>query len=149
MGTPWPPPARRAPACLPTIAKAVSRFFDGITDALDELELPLPPGPPFYQSCWAACRRIPAGSTVTYAELAAMAGQPRAARAAGSAMRANPIPILVPCHRIVASGGGTGGFAGCTTPGSTALQLKHRLIAFEQSHTDSARTMGKEHRSCA
>lgn len=78
----------------------------------------------FQQSIWRALLRIPAGRTSTYAELAAAAGHPRAVRAAGSACGANPIPVLVPCHRVVASGGRLGGFSG-------GLDWKRRLLARE------------------
>src|SRR5262245_37932830 len=79
---------------------------------------------PFQQSIWRALLRIPTGHTSTYAEVAAAAGRPRAVRAAGGACGANPIPVLVPCHRVVASGGGIGGFSG-------PLEWKQRLLARE------------------
>jgi len=78
----------------------------------------------FQQSVWRALLRIPPGRTSTYAEVAAAAGHPRAVRAAGSACGANPIPVLVPCHRVVASGGKLGGFSG-------GLDWKRRLLARE------------------
>jgi O-6-methylguanine DNA methyltransferase len=78
----------------------------------------------FQQSIWRALLRIPTGRTSTYAELAAAAGHPRAVRAAGSACGANPIPVLVPCHRVVASAGKLGGF-------SSGLDWKRRLLARE------------------
>jgi O-6-methylguanine DNA methyltransferase len=69
-------------------------------------------GTPFQQQIWKALLQIPPGRTRTYGELAADAGHPGAARAVGSACGANPIPVLVPCHRVVPSGGGLGGFSG-------------------------------------
>jgi len=78
----------------------------------------------FQQSIWRALLRIPTGRTSTYAELAAAAGRPRAVRAAGSACGANPIPVLIPCHRVVASGGRLGGFSG-------GLEWKRRLLTRE------------------
>jgi len=78
----------------------------------------------FQRNVWKALLRIPSGRTSTYAELAADAGHPRAVRAAGSACGANPIPVLVPCHRVVASGGRLGGFSG-------GLDWKRRLLARE------------------
>lgn len=65
----------------------------------------------FRRAVWAALRKIPRGRTATYAELARRAGRPRAARAAGSACGANPLPLFVPCHRAVAAGGRLGGFS--------------------------------------
>ncbi len=72
-------------------------------------------------------REVGWGETVTYGELAELAGRPRAARAAGSAMRANPLPFVIPCHRVVASGGHIGGYGG----GRNAVSLKRRLLARE------------------
>jgi methylated-DNA-[protein]-cysteine S-methyltransferase len=71
--------------------------------------------------------RVPWGETVTYGELAELAGRPRAARAVGSAMRSNPIPFVIPCHRVVAAGNKIGGYGG----GRNAVQLKRELLARE------------------
>ncbi len=86
----------------------------------------------FTASCWEAARRIQCGDVRTYAELAAMAGSPRAARAVGGAMRANPAPIIVPCHRVVASNGGLGGFSGHMAPGGMQLRAKRWLLEHER-----------------
>jgi methylated-DNA-[protein]-cysteine S-methyltransferase len=67
------------------------------------------------------------GEVVSYGELAAMAGRPRAARAVGSAMRNNPIPFVIPCHRVVAAGNRIGGYGG----GRNAIALKRALLARE------------------
>jgi methylated-DNA-[protein]-cysteine S-methyltransferase len=67
------------------------------------------------------------GETVTYGELADLAGRPRAARAVGSAMRDNPLPFVIPCHRVVAAGGRIGGYGG----GRNAVSLKRRLLERE------------------
>jgi AraC family transcriptional regulator of adaptative response/methylated-DNA-[protein]-cysteine methyltransferase len=75
-------------------------------------ELPLDVrGTAFQEAVWAALKAIPPGETRTYAELAAAAGNPRAVRAAGSACGANPIAVVIPCHRALRSGGGLGGYA--------------------------------------
>ena len=79
--------------------------------------------PPFLTKVLEACRSIPFGRTATYAELAREAGNPRAIRAAGTAMRRNPTPLLVPCHRVLGTGG-PGGY----TPG---LDLKRTILAHE------------------
>lgn len=75
-------------------------------------------------------REVGWGETVTYGELAGMAGRPRAARAVGRAMATNPVPFVVPCHRVVASGGGIGGYGGVWSTGR-AVELKRRLLARE------------------
>ncbi len=72
-------------------------------------------------------REVPWGETVSYGELAALSGRPRAARAVGSAMRNNPVPFVVPCHRVVAAGGRIGGYGG----GRNAVALKRSLLARE------------------
>ena len=72
------------------------------------------------------CRQIPSGETITYAELARRAGSPGAARAAGQVMANNLVPIIIPCHRVVGSGGALGGYS---APGG--LATKRRLLALE------------------
>jgi len=81
-------------------------------------------GTPFQQRAWAAMRKIPYGKTISYAQQAKSIRSPRAVRAVGSANGANPIPIIVPCHRVVASNGGLGGYA-------LGLAMKRRLLAHE------------------
>jgi methylated-DNA-[protein]-cysteine S-methyltransferase len=71
--------------------------------------------------------RVGWGETVSYGELAGMAGRPRAARAVGSAMRNNPIPFVIPCHRVIAAGHKIGGYGG----GRNAIGLKRELLARE------------------
>ena len=72
-------------------------------------------------------REVGWGETVSYGELAEMAGRPRAARAVGTAMAANPLPFVIPCHRVVAAGGRIGGYGG----GRNAVALKRSLLARE------------------
>ena len=91
----------------------------------------VPESTPFRAACWAACRNIPLGETRTYAELASMAGTPKAARAAGSAMRNNPMSLITPCHRVVAASG-LGGYAGDRDPESVNLSLKSKILRIEQ-----------------
>lgn len=84
-------------------------------------------GTPFQVRVWEELRRIPAGSTTTYGELAAAVERPQAARAIGSAMRCNPVPLLVPCHRVLSSQG-LGGFSGNA---DGAQDLKRRMLSHE------------------
>jgi methylated-DNA-[protein]-cysteine S-methyltransferase len=81
-------------------------------------------GTAFQSRAWAVMRKIPYGRTVSYAEQAKSMRAPRAVRAVGSANGANPIPIIVPCHRVVASNGGLGGYA-------LGLAMKRWLLAHE------------------
>lgn len=81
-------------------------------------------GTPFQQAVWEELAAIPYGTTITYGELACRVGRPQAARAVGQAVGANPLPILIPCHRVLPAGGGCGGFG----PGPS---WKRRLLALE------------------
>lgn len=81
-------------------------------------------GTPFQVLAWQALLRIPFGATVTYGEQAAMIGRPGAARAVGSANGRNPVPIVVPCHRVLGAGSALGGY-------SSGLDVKRSLLALE------------------
>ena len=81
-------------------------------------------GTDFQLAAWRALCRIPFGTTVSYADQAVMIGSPRATRAVGSANGRNPIPIIVPCHRVVARDGSLGGY-------SLGLDMKRALLALE------------------
>jgi methylated-DNA-[protein]-cysteine S-methyltransferase len=81
---------------------------------------------PFQQSVLHECGRIPPGKTLTYGELADRAGRPGAARAVGNALARNPVPLVIPCHRVVASGGVLGGFSA-----EAGVGLKKQLLALE------------------
>jgi methylated-DNA-[protein]-cysteine S-methyltransferase len=91
------------------------------TVALDTSRLP-----PFHRKVLLAAQRIPYGETVTYGDLAARVGNPRGSRAVGQAMARNPLALILPCHRVVATGGGLGGYGG-------GLELKNRLLAMERA----------------
>ncbi|HMC68060.1 MAG TPA: methylated-DNA--[protein]-cysteine S-methyltransferase [Mycobacteriales bacterium] len=103
------PPLRRVND-LGSFSAALSAYFDGDLDAMNDLPVDQPGGP-FRQAAWKVMREIPPGTTITYGELAARAGSPIAARAAGSACAVNLIAPVVPCHRVVRGGGALGGYA--------------------------------------
>ena len=84
-------------------------------------------GTPFQRDVWGALQQIPYGETRTYGDLARAVGRPLAVRATGAANGANPVPILVPCHRCVAAGARLGGYA-------AGPPLKARLLALERGH---------------
>lgn len=112
------------------VAGRLDRYFRG--DDVDFSDVPTPLGPDFTARCWEACRRIPRGSTISYGDLVRWAGgRAGAARAAGQAMRRNPLPIIVPCHRVISSDGGLYGYAGTTDPGSLELDRKRLLLRLE------------------
>ncbi len=89
---------------VPVIREVLARYADGDLDALEEVSVSQPGGP-FQQRAWRSMRTIRAGSIDTYAGLARRAGQPRAARAAGTVCSSNLVAPFVPCHRVVASNG--------------------------------------------
>jgi methylated-DNA-[protein]-cysteine S-methyltransferase len=115
---------------LPELTARLNSYFCGEGVSFDDL--PLPRGGDFARRCWAACREIPRGRTISYADLAERAGGSRsAARAAGQAMRRNPQPIITPCHRVVGSNGRLHGFAGSISTSSKALGIKRFLLEME------------------
>ncbi len=81
-------------------------------------------GTPFQLEVWRALQRIPYGETRTYADIARAIGRPTATRAVGGANGANPIPIIIPCHRVIGSNGGLTGFGG-------GIDVKRRLLDLE------------------
>lgn len=105
------------------ITEAVNAFFAGEVDAITQVPI-AQIGGPFTQKVWSAMREVPAGETVSYAELAAMAGNPMAFRAAATACARNPIALFVPCHRVTASGGKPGGYR-------YGLAIKQHLLDLE------------------
>ena len=102
--------------------KQINEYFAGVRRAFD-LDLAMP-GTDFQRAVWSALRSIPYGATVSYVELARRLGMPRAVRAVGSANGANPLPIVVPCHRVIGSDGSLTGFGG-------GLDAKRRLLELE------------------
>ena len=82
----------------------------------------------FRKAVWSQTARIPFGGTMTYGDVARAIGNPNASRAVGQALGANPIPLIVPCHRVLAAGGGLGGFSA-----EGGAKSKRRLIEFESS----------------
>ncbi len=105
------------------VVRQLDAYFAGERRTFD-LPLDTAVGSPFQREVWDALRTIPAGTTVTYGELAARLGRPGAARAVGGAVARNPISIVVPCHRVVGAAGSLTGYAG-------GLDAKRRLLALE------------------
>jgi O-6-methylguanine DNA methyltransferase len=102
--------------------EALMRYFRG---ELREFSFPLDlRGTPFQIRCWEALRKIPYGQTCSYADIAREIGSPRAFRAVGQANHNNPISIVVPCHRVVGSGGSLTGYGG-------GLEIKEKLLRLE------------------
>jgi len=103
-------------------ARQLRQFFAG---ERRDFDLPLAPaGAEFQLATWRALRTIPFGETISYAELAARVGRPNAARAVGAANGANPISVIVPCHRVIGKNGTLTGYAGGLTAKGTLLDLE-------------------------
>ncbi|MCM2263712.1 MAG: methylated-DNA--[protein]-cysteine S-methyltransferase [Desulfuromonadales bacterium] len=132
------PASRRATEILPATgvpepvlrqaATELAEYFAGFRKDF-AVPLELPGWPQFSARVMAALRAVPYGETLSYGELAARVGSPRAARAVGQVMAANPLPIIIPCHRVVASHGLTGGYSG-----GGGLRTKRWLLEWEQRH---------------
>lgn len=117
-------PADFRPARSATDAERRLRdYFAGDMAALDEISVDAV-GTPFQHAVWSALRGIEPGATASYADVARVIGRPRATRAVGLANGANPVCVIVPCHRVIASGGGLGGYGG-------GLDRKRWLLAHE------------------
>jgi O-6-methylguanine DNA methyltransferase len=115
-------PAESGNAFLRAAVRQLREYFEG---ARREFDLPLDlRGTSFQLQVWRALTRIPHGETRTYAQIASQIGRPKATRAVGSANGRNPLPIIVPCHRVISTGGGLGGY-------SAGLDFKRRLLALE------------------
>ena len=95
---------------IPVISELISDYFTGNISSLNSIKV-RQPGAPFYQSVWKEMRKIPVGKTWSYSDLAKRAGSAGAARAVGTACSTNLIAAIVPCHRIVKSGGSLGNYA--------------------------------------
>jgi methylated-DNA-[protein]-cysteine S-methyltransferase len=114
---------------LKQLQQQIVAYFGGATvDLGPEIPVDLTELTHFQAAVLTACRQIKFGQTITYAQLAEKIGKPNAARAVGNALAKNPLPLIIPCHRILRSDNGLGGFS---APGST--KLKARLLSHEHA----------------
>ncbi len=120
-----PPPLEGSPQT--NLAQELNEYLEG---ARREFNVPFViEGPPFHKAIWQALLLVPYGHTVTYGQLAAMIGRASAARAVGQAMAQNPLPILVPCHRVVYGHGKKQSYAG-------GAEMKEHLLDMERRGRD-------------
>jgi len=112
----------------PAVALALTQYFKGTATGLANLRID-PPGTDFQRTVWNVLRTVPFGTVVSYAELARLIQRPRATRAVANANGRNPIPIVIPCHRVIASDGTIGGF-------SSGIGRKKWLLQHESSIMD-------------
>ena len=118
-----PTPGGAGDSVIEEAAAQLRAYFAGTRTTFD---LPLrAAGTPFEQAVWEELRRIPYGETTSYGELAARVGEPTAARAVGRANGRNPLPIIVPCHRVIGADGSLTGFGG-------GLECKRALLDLER-----------------
>jgi len=110
----------------PMLVGRLQAYAAGRCEDFRDIPIDLGPVRAFQQAVLRHCRKIPHGKTCTYGELAARAGYPGAARAVGNCMASNPLPLVIPCHRVVLSNGGVGGYSG-----RGASRLKRRLLDLE------------------
>lgn len=126
----WYPGEPRGRRPIPAVAGILRRYFDGDLGILDTIAVEMN-GTPFQKSVWTALRRIPFGTTLSYGELARRIGEPRAIRAVGTANGANPVAVIVPCHRVIGADGRLTGYGG-------GLDRKRWLLAHEGVRTQLA-----------
>jgi len=120
----WPHEWTRDPRD-PVLTQAVEQLHQYFARQREEFTVPLSPsGTPFQLRVWQALREIPYGHTRTYMDLARSLGQPGAVRAVGAANGRNPVPIFIPCHRVIGSDGGLTGYGG-------GLEVKLALLRLE------------------
>ena len=114
----------------PVLVQARAQLDEYFAGSRTEFDLPLAPvGTAFQQAVWQALLLVPFGATSTYGQLAADLGRPTGGRAVGSAVGSNPIPIVIPCHRIIGKDGSLTGFAGGLPRKTTLLRLEGVLLA--------------------
>ncbi|MCK5644346.1 MAG: methylated-DNA--[protein]-cysteine S-methyltransferase [Gammaproteobacteria bacterium] len=111
-----------------TLAPALTQLREYFSGTRHEFDLPLDVrGTAFQRAVWAEVAHIPYGATTTYGEIAQRIGRPGAARAVGAANGANPLPILIPCHRVIGAGGSLTGYGGGVNVKAALLQLEGAL----------------------
>lgn len=123
--------SEKEPKLTAPLADALARYFAGDAEAFRGLPM-APAGTDFQLAVWEECARIPFGETITYGELAARVGRPKAARAIGNAMNQNPTPLVVPCHRVVGTNDSLGGY------GMGGLSVKKWLLEHERRVVERA-----------
>lgn len=119
-------PANVKQSDTPTLQKAAQELSEYFAGNRKEFDIPLnPKGTDFQKSVWNALCTIPYGKTMSYGQVAAQIGNPKASRAVGMANNKNPIPILIPCHRVIGANGKSVGYGG-------GIWIKQKLLELEQ-----------------
>ena len=127
------PGVETGPETSEPFREAIAQLEAYFRGELREFDLALAPvGTQFQQEVWSHLRTIPYGETTTYGEIARRLGRPAASRAVGAANGQNPLPIVIPCHRVIGASGALTGFGG-------GLDIKRRLLALENAHREPDR----------
>lgn len=119
----------------PRLVARLQAYAAGEPDDFADVRLDPAAGSPFRRRVLDGCRQIPYGETLTYGQLAILAGSPGAARAVGNTMASNRIPLIIPCHRVVPSAGQYGGYSA-----ASGTAMKHRLLAMEAARRSALTT---------
>ena len=117
----------RQPIIVDELVERLQAFAEGQPTDFSDLQIDDDYATTFQRRVLQACRKIPWGETVTYGQLASRVGRPAAARAVGSVMAGNRVPLIVPCHRVVPASGGLGGFSA-----PQGVKMKRRLLDAEK-----------------
>ena len=128
---PTPTAPNQPPRQLIGLVKRLESYFNGRKVIFPD-KLDLSTATPFQIKVWETTRLIPYGETRSYHWVAEQMGQPAAARAVGQALARNPLPVIIPCHRVIAGDGKLGGYSG-------GLEMKQKLLRLEQLKTTSVR----------
>ncbi|HEX4703071.1 MAG TPA: methylated-DNA--[protein]-cysteine S-methyltransferase, partial [Pseudonocardiaceae bacterium] len=131
-------PETDPPGFVRTAIDRIIALIEGESVDLSAIRLDMTGVSPFHRKVYEAAREIPPGETQTYGGIATAIGAPRSARAVGQALGRNPFAIVVPCHRVIAAGGRTGGFSA-----NGGVDTKVRLLAIEQASIQSGKTAAK------
>lgn len=132
------PDLREAPP-PPVVQRAIAEIvalIDGEPRDLHGIQLDMAGVPEFHQKVYQVARAILPGATLTYGEVAKRVGEPGASQAVGQALGKNPFPIIIPCHRVLAAGGKTGGFSA-----NGGVETKFRLLTIERARTSAEPTL--------
>lgn len=122
----YPDAARTSTDILEDAGWQISEYLQGKREQID-IPIDLPAIPPYYEEILHSLQRIPYGETRTYAQVAHETGHDKASRAVGNACRTNPVPIIIPCHRVVPSNGTPGNYLG-------GVEMKTALLRLEKEH---------------